>query len=163
MRNALAEPACPGHLGIQVDGVAVPGQFGEGIDQALVDQFLEGIRYEEISKQSPLVLRSFRAKRDKDILKENFQDTEIVVTVDDHLLFYDLLAPLSKAEVKYQMGRVFIQPKKDRSEEIYVVEKSPGILFESNKKTLVRFPLPEGLAEFQQYIEKFNQKTPKPK
>ncbi|KRX02364.1 hypothetical protein PPERSA_09981 [Pseudocohnilembus persalinus] len=123
-----------------------------------VEYFMTKYQCQELEKYSKLVLQTFQGQRDVGAVKKEFKQCELIVTIDDFLLFFDepVDTEITVATKKLHMNKVSAKKIKDKTQELYVVEKVPGVLINSTNKIKVKFDDQEQMEEFVGYVQKFN-------
>lgn len=90
-------------------------------------------------------------------MKKVFKNCELVVTIDDFLLFFDdpSETEIQKANKKLHMNKISVKKIKDKKRELYIIEKIPGLVYNTSNKILVKFENDEEMEEFVEYVAKF--------
>ncbi|KAL4508318.1 hypothetical protein ABPG72_003622 [Tetrahymena utriculariae] len=138
-------------------------------------KYVINFNFKDISiNQHPLVQKKFKIMRDVGSITKSFKECWIVATVDDLLLFYDEISTKDKKQQKGSalteggtkvdnqpkkkllLDYLKVKPREDPSL-IDIIEKTPGLLFDSTNKQLIKFTKEDDFEEFKVFLTRYQQ------
>ncbi|KAL4457036.1 hypothetical protein ABPG74_014674 [Tetrahymena malaccensis] len=138
-------------------------------------KYVINFNFKDISiNQHPLVQKKFKIMRDVGSITKSFKECWMVATVDDLLLFYDEISTKDKKQQKGSalteggtkvnnqpkkkllLDYLKVKPREDPSL-IDIIEKTPGLLFDSTNKQLIKFTKEDDFEEFKVFLTRYQQ------
>ncbi|EAR99527.2 hypothetical protein TTHERM_00137900 (macronuclear) [Tetrahymena thermophila SB210] len=138
-------------------------------------KYVINFNFKDISiNQHPLVQKKFKIMRDVGSVTKSFKECWMVATVDDLLLFYDEISTKDKSKQKGSalteggtkvnnqpkkkllLDYLKVKPREDPSL-IDIIEKTPGLLFDSTNKQLIKFTKEDDFEEFKVFLTRYQQ------